>query len=388
MQVTGTRTAGIGLIRPMAVQRPITAKGGDRQRRASDPHAAARTGFAATPSRAMEVEAAAQPRLPFLVELDREKTADAFLGAARRATELAAQSGQAPLPFAIAALEAVSLSDQHNQHCRAGLPIDEKVQQARRDIDGAIAAFLAAKDCDVPFRGKLLAARDRLARLGADFNKDRPMGVRSVIYGEVSRWLAPHDVQAMSAASKVPDMSHNAYERAEIVCAQTSLSSLKLALDVAHRAHLASPGNVRLATRYQHRLKETYIAMELMFNDANKAYGIAEQAGIEVLFSVPPADLEHRTQCQRVYKEKKENLLKIAADFRKVASQRKSVLQRLCEGCQPGDEPGPAQLELALDQLGQVNTLLALCEHLRLTFAPRTLVGWQVAPTNYYVVVA
>jgi hypothetical protein len=360
--------SGIGSVRLMPVQRPTKANSRDRQRRASDSLVASHRAEAEKPTSAMNVEAAAQPRHASLMELDREKTADAFLEAARRVSGLAAQAVQTPQPFVVAVLEAMALSHEHNQHCRAGLPVDEHVQQARRDIDRAIATLLEVRDCEIPARDKLIAARERLIRLGADPNKNMPRGLRHLIYGEVSKWLEPHEVQAMTGASKLPNMPRNVSDRAELVCAKISVNSLKLALEVAHRAHLLAPDNATLKARYLQRLKEAYCAMELVLNDANTAYHIADQANIDAHVSRTPENLEFRKQSQIFRKAKKEAFIRAAADLQHVASLRKSGLLPFCESLHDAADTDPVQLELAIDQLQQLDQLLAVCDSVRLMF--------------------
>lgn len=307
------------------------------------------------------ITAAEQPRLAVNIASDREATAMTFLNAAQRALARSTPSITAPEAFAAAALEAVSLSDAHNQHCRAGIPIDDTVQSARRELDGAMAALLATKDGDIPSRNKLVVARQRLASLGADPNKNFPVGLRGLIYGEVSRWLAPHELQALAAASDVPHMLQEDLERPQLVSAKTSLKSVKDALVAAFNARQGAPGNPEAEARYQQCLKHAYVAMELVFNDAMKAVGVAERDCKAVQADLSPQGLVQRQEFRRVLTEKKAMLSGVAEDLKEVANLRLGSLTAFCKGIKPRDGRPSARFDEASEQLAQVKALRAAC---------------------------
>ncbi|CAN5703493.1 hypothetical protein BH11PSE7_BH11PSE7_19480 [soil metagenome] len=322
-----------------------------------------------------QVQASERPRLPFLVERDRDLTAIKFGDAARRAFELSNASASEPEAFALAALEAAAASNEHNAHCRAGTPIDAVVQQARRDLRRAIKTLLEVDGLEFVSRAALNAVCERLARFEADPNKDKPGGLRGLMYGQVSQWLAPHELNALAAASRAPGLPGLTLERAELVSAKSSQKSLKLALDVAHRAHLVAPDNAALKTRYLYRLKQAYCAAELVFHDAREAFLKADQANKEaytLALAVINPDTEARWRdCQRARMEKKTALMQVAADLKIYASLRLAGLEPYCDSLPPGDESVAAQRQEALVQSASVKALINACAHVGQTLADR-----------------
>jgi hypothetical protein len=326
----------------------------------------------------VEVQTTERPRLPFLVERDRDLTAIKFGDAAQRAFELsgaAATAAEPPEAFALAALEAVAASDEHNTHCRAGTPIDAAVQQTRRDLRKAIKTLLEVDGLEFASRAALSAACERLARFETDPNKDKPGGLRGLMYSQVSQWLAPHELNALAVASKTPDLSALTVERAELVSARSSQRSLRLALDVAQKAHMSAPDNAALKTRYLHRLKQAYCAAELVFDDAREAFQKADQANKEAYTLacavISPESEAHWRDCQRVRMEKKNALVNVAADLKSYASLRLEVLEPYCDSLPLGDERVAAQRKEALVESAYVNALMNECENVNKTLVDR-----------------
>lgn len=330
----------------------------------------------------VEVQASEQPRLPFLVERERERdrglTAIKFGDAALRAFELsgaAATAAEPPEAFALAALEAVAASDEHTTHCRAGTAIDAAVQETRRDLRKAIKTLLDVDGLEFASRAALSAACERLARFETDLNKDKPGGLRGLMYGQVSQWLTPHELNAMAAASKTPDLSALTVERAELVSAKSSLSLLKQALDVVHKAHLAEPDDAALKKRYLHRLKQVYCAAELVFHDARQAFhkaDLAHKEAFTLAFAVKSPETEvHWHDCQRVRMEKKKALIQVAAELKRYTGLRLAVLEPYCDSLPLGDETVAAQRKEALIESAIVNALMNACEHVNQTLVDR-----------------
>jgi hypothetical protein len=305
------------------------------------------------------------PRHPDNVKAQRDATAAHFLRAAELAIGLSVGSTSRPGPFVAAALEAAKWSDEHNQHCRAGTPIDESVQTARRELGGVMAALLAAGDGDVPSRAELEAAHHRLARLMADANKDMPAGLRGLIYGEVSRWLAPHEVQALAAASRVPHMPLEELDRIQRVSAKTSLESLKDALRAAYEAHCCANDDADLAAHYGECLKHTCCAMELVFHDAMNEWHAAERASKTMQSDLSPGSWERRVQFARRRAQKKKALLNVAEDLQTVTGLRMTRLEAFCESVQPRDGLPSPRFDEARAQLALVKSLMAVCVYTR-----------------------
>jgi len=305
------------------------------------------------------------PRHPDNVVAGRDATAAHFLRAAGLAIGLSGGSTGRPDLFVAAALEAARWSDEHNQHCKAGTPIDESVQTARRELGAVMAALLAAGDGDVHSRAALQAAHQRLARLMADPNKDMPAGLRGLIYGEVSRWLAPHEVRALAAASSVPHRPLEEFERAQRVSAITSLQSLKDALRAAYDAHCGANDDAELAAHYGECLKHTCCAMELVFHDANDQWHAAERASKTMQSDLSPGSWERRVQFARKRAQKKKALLNVAEDLQTVTGLRMTRLEAFCKSEQPRDGLPSLRFDEARAQLALVKSLMAVCVYTR-----------------------
>jgi hypothetical protein len=162
-------------------------------------------------SRSLAVNPAERPRHPDLIARDRRATATTFVQTVQRACSLASEKAVAPEDAAAALLAAASLSDEHNRHCRAGIPIDGAVQQARRDLQQAVAALLALEDLELSRRDELLAAGQGIARFTANPLARLPV---VVIHTAVARWLAPDDADVMRVAFNDPALP--AHERLRI----------------------------------------------------------------------------------------------------------------------------------------------------------------------------
>jgi hypothetical protein len=239
------------------------------------------------------------------------------------------------------------------------------VQQARRDLDGAIASLLASNQSNIPSREQLLAARQRLASLGADPNKNLPAGLRRLFYGEVSQWLAPHEVQAMATASSRPHMPPEELQRAVLASARTALPSLQLALTAAWDAHLKAPDDAALLADCDQYLKEAGGVIDLVFHDAMNAYFTAERANRAVLAGPALINWAARREGKRTLQEKKREMRKLAADLQEVSRLRLLRLEALCKSLAlPDAQPGGDITEVR-NQMAQVRALIASCVYVR-----------------------
>ncbi|MBC7435300.1 MAG: hypothetical protein H7332_04435 [Bdellovibrionales bacterium] len=305
------------------------------------------------------------PRHPDNLEVCREESAAQFLKAARLATTLSGSAIARPGPFVKAALEAATWSEAHNSYCRAGIPIDEAVQGARRQLEGAMALVLATHGSDLPARDTLAEARQRFAKLGADPNKDMPAGIRSLIYGQASTWLAPHEVQAVAAASTRPHMQAAELDRVELASAKTSLPSLRQTLSTAWDAHLIAPDDPVLELRLGACLKETSCAMTLVFHDAIKTYFATQKAGR----AAPTEFLLSSWELRREYKISingmKRAMWGVAADLQSLAGLRLKRLEAHCKRLEMDAARPAMQIDEARSQLSEVRALIATCVYVR-----------------------
>ncbi|RYX92634.1 MAG: hypothetical protein EOO28_21460 [Comamonadaceae bacterium] len=310
-------------------------------------------------------DASTSPRLPELVARDRAMTAARFLAAAESAKGLST-GGLVTSPAGFtgatsAIIQAVTASDDHNRHCRAGTPIGEDVQAARRSLAEAVDRLLGSDACDAASRGLLRSARGRLASLALDPNNDARPGLRSLIYGHASQWLTPHDVQALAAASVVPQMPMEDFHRSQLASARLSLQSLKDALEAACDAHVDAPSDAVLKSRYEDCLKQAYTAMELNFHDAMKGYQTANAAFQAATKGAVPVSYAQRMPLARAVSIKKDVLLAAAADLQTVAGLRLSGLKAFCDSIRPPAGQQSARHDEACEQLAQTRTLLASC---------------------------
>lgn len=365
MQVSGTSSFGGGARR--------AAPENDRQEPVSGGAVRTRAGstgdIRGLHGHGVALDAPTGPRLPELVARDRAMTAVRFLAAAGSADGLSKGSVAAsPAGFAeatSAAMQALAASDEHNRHCRAGTPIGEDVQAARRSLAETVDRLLGSDACDGATRGQLMSARGRLASLALDPNKDARPGLRSLIYGHASQWLAPHDVQALAAASVVPQMPLEEFQRSQLASARVSLQSLKDALEAACDALVDAPSDAVLKSRYEDCLKQAYTAMELNFHDAMKGYQTANAAFQAATRGAAPASYAQRMPLARAVSVKKEGLLAVAADLQAVAGLRLSGLKAFCDSIRPPAGQQSARHDEACEQLAQVRTLLASCVYAR-----------------------
>ncbi|MBC7435299.1 MAG: hypothetical protein H7332_04430 [Bdellovibrionales bacterium] len=249
------------------------------------------------------------------------------------------------------------------------------MQQTRRDLRTAIKALLDVEGLQFASSAALSAACERLTRFETDPNKDKLRGLRGLMYTQVSQWLAPHELEALAAASTTPGLRPETYERAESISARASLTSLRLALDVAQKAHLAAPQDAVLKTRYQHRLKQAFCAAELVFDGARQAFQQADQASREAhqsaLALFTPESKTNWQISQYVRTLKKDALVQVAADLKKYASLRKLRLEPYCDSLPLGDETMAERRHDAFVQLAYVNAVADACDHLVRTLADR-----------------
>jgi hypothetical protein len=265
-------------------------------------------------------------------------------------------------------LDAVSLSDEHNRHCRAGTPIDGAVQQARQDLQQALAALLALEGAELSRRDELVAAGQGLARFTGNPLARLPV---VVIHTAVARWLAPDDADVMRVAFNDPELPAHERLRIEhrvaVTSARQSLATLKMLLEGAHDAHVAAPSNPALKATYQKWLHKTYVAMELVFDEAMKERSVAD-AAVQTARSLQRG-FAHEQRCNVSRARKQQALMVVATDLKTVARLRLNGLKALCLDLQtacdnrPGDRQRVERLATVQEELRKTATLLAACAY-------------------------
>lgn len=270
----------------------------------------------------------------------REQTAAAFLEASQRALS----HGSAETLLAAAAL-----SDEHNAHCRAGIPVDDAVQRARRQLRVAAEELLAKPGDPLPQRARLTAISERLATLTAEPGDRLPP---VITHGKVAEWLVPEDVDTMRFAFKdksLPLKSAEAVQRrAALVTARACKHAVLQTLSDAWDAHVDAPNDPAIELRLQTALKNAQGPMEVIFEDAHAAF------------------LAHHSTPAP---QKKRELQEAAKTLRQIARQRVAALEELCaelrslSDASPSSADGMARLEAAEKDLRHTKTVLHTCTY-------------------------
>jgi hypothetical protein len=138
-------------------------------------------------------------------------------------------------------------------------------------------------------------------------------------------------------------------------------------LEGAHDAHVAAPKSPALKATYQKWLHKTYVALELIFDEAMKERSVAD-AAVQAARSLQRG-FAHEQRCNVTRARRQQALMVVATDLKTVARLRLNDLKALCVDLQlacdirPGGRQLVERLATVQQELRKTGTLLAACAY-------------------------